>query len=68
MKVIRHQYISDQFAGPVLIEFLKLIQESYAESRHGKNRNAVKEVTGNKVKCSWQIEVRPFASHVRKPL
>jgi len=47
---------------------LQLIKEKLAAFRISKDWSAVKEVTGYIVECAWEIEVRPFASHVRKLL
>src|SRR5688500_17205896 len=37
-KVIRHEYIGDQLAGPISIEVLKLIQEDLAAFRVSEDR------------------------------
>jgi len=47
---------------------LQFIKKNLAALRISKDWNAVKEVTGYIVECAWEIEVRPFASHVRKLL
>jgi len=47
---------------------LQLIKENLTALRIRKDWSAVKEVTGYIVECTWEIEVRPFASHVRKLL
>jgi len=47
---------------------LQLIKENLAAFMISKDSSPVKEVTGYIVECAWEIEVRPFASHVRKLL
>jgi len=47
---------------------LQLIKENLTALRIRKDWSAVKEVTGYIVECAWDIEVRPFVSHVRKLL
>jgi hypothetical protein len=47
---------------------LQLAKENLAAFRISKDWSTVKKVTGYIVECAWDIEVRPFASHVRKLL
>ncbi len=65
MEVIWHQHIGNQLAGPLLIECLELGEKSYAASRLGKDWQPVDAVAGDIVECAWQVEVRPFAGHVK---
>ena len=47
---------------------MQLIKENLATLGISKDWSALKEVTGYIVECAWEIEVRPFASPVRKLL
>jgi len=47
---------------------LQFIKEHLAAFRISKDWSALKEVGGYIVECAGEIEVRPFASHVRKLL
>jgi hypothetical protein len=47
---------------------LQFIKENLTALRISKDWSAVKEFTGYIVECAWEIEVRPFASHMRKLL
>jgi hypothetical protein len=49
MKMIRHQNVGNELAGPFLIQRGQFRQESLAASRLSKNASAIQKVSGDKV-------------------
>ena len=63
MEVIRHDYISNDFAGPLLPQSRADFKEGKTTLLLSKDRHSIDDFASDEMKSTRKIEVGPLASH-----